>query len=75
MKRIEAGVGTNRGREKKMVKIGNKWDRKNNVYLKNMLQYVMHIYLVQVGLCHGGLTPALAPRMPVITEDVGKSRP
>ena len=29
----------------------------------------------QRGLRRGGLTPALAPRMPVITEDVGKSRP
>ena len=27
------------------------------------------------GFASGGLTPALAPRMPVITEDVGKSRP
>ena len=29
----------------------------------------------QWGLCRGGLTLALAPRMLVIAEDVGKSRP
>ena len=30
---------------------------------------------VQAGLRRGGLTPALAPRMPAITEHIGKSRP
>ena len=30
----------------------------------------MHIYISQGGLCRGGLTLALAPRMPEITEDV-----
>ena len=34
-----------------------------------------NIIIIQGGLHHGGLTPALAPRMPVITEDEGKSRP
>ena len=33
------------------------------------------IYIKQGGLCRSGLTPALAARMPAITEDVGKSRP
>ena len=35
-------------------------------YLKIQLQEVLR---------RGGLTPALAPRMPEMTEDVGKSRP
>ena len=30
---------------------------------------------IQGGLRHGGLTAALAPYRPVITEDVSKSRP
>ena len=30
---------------------------------------------VQRGFCRGGLTPALAPRMSVVTKDGGKSRP
>ena len=33
------------------------------------------IYYLQGGVRRGGLTPALAPRMPVFPEDVGKSRP
>ena len=32
-------------------------------------------YHIQGGLRRGGMTPALAPRMPTITEDVDKSRP
>ena len=30
---------------------------------------------IQGGIRRGGPTPALAPRMPAITEDVGQSRP
>ena len=33
------------------------------------------IYYLQGGVRRGGLTPALAPHMLIITEDVGKSRP
>ena len=33
------------------------------------------LYQVQRGLRRGGLKPALAPRMPVMTEDAGKSSP
>ena len=32
------------------------------------------LYTIRGGLRHGGLMPALAPRTPVIPEDVGKSR-
>ena len=33
------------------------------------------IFIIQGGVPRGGLAPALAPRMSVITEDAGKSRP
>ena len=45
--------------------------KRNN---KKYYRYTNDCVIVQGGLRRGGLTPALAPRMPVITEDVGKSR-
>ena len=38
-----------------------------------LLKRALHI--IQGGVHHGGLTPALSPRMSVISENVGKSRP
>ena len=43
------------------------------VLLVPILLFIYCFKCVQGGFCRGGLTPALAPRMLVITEDVAKA--
>ena len=51
------------------------WSKSNFSIAQTTGPIYLHIFIcLQGGLCRGGLTPALAPRMPVITKDVGKSR-
>ena len=50
------------------------WEEFTAQHTKDILHIFVFTYL-RGGLRRGGLTPALAPRMLVMTEDVGKSRP